>query len=268
MAERIFYATHNVTFGGAAVKGVQSVSLSSNFNLEPIFQLGQASQIAFSQGIPEVEITITRALVGGCLYPLTLTDSNIEAAEAVLNDAKTLTIGTVAGGFQVSNAVFSGYTANFTTDGVFTEELSFVGDTLSAGGSFSPFSDANVVVPQRQDFSGIDNATTATVSVNLSRDASFRLGQYRPFGRFVNFPVECTISYGLLLPTAAATPGDPPSCASSPQEEETISISACDASWSIQKARLTNVEYSGGDTGGGNVEVTYTYTSFTNFIMG
>ena len=41
MAERIFYATHYVSLGGAPLKGVQSVSLSSNFGLEPVFQLSQ-----------------------------------------------------------------------------------------------------------------------------------------------------------------------------------------------------------------------------------
>ena len=51
-AERIFYATHYVTLGSNVLKGVQSVSLSSNYNLTPVFQLGQCNLVEVAPIVP------------------------------------------------------------------------------------------------------------------------------------------------------------------------------------------------------------------------
>lgn len=265
--ERIFYATHNVTLGGTALKGVQSVSLTSSVGLDPVFQLGQCDPVDYIQNVPEVEVTITRALYGGAGISLVLNNQSCDAAELLLNEEKDIVIGSSEGGFTVSNALLSGYSVNFTTDGVFTEEITYVGDTLSAGGAFSP-NDDQIHLPYRPDWSGVAGATSARLSVALNREPVFVLGEYRPFKRFVQFPIECTLEIGYLLPDAGATPGDPPVCATLPEGNETFSIGACGSTWSINNARLSNIGYSGGDTGGGNVEVTYTYTAYNNISIG
>lgn len=265
--ERIFYATHNVTLGGTALKGVQSVSLSSSVGLDPVFQLGQCDPVDYIQNVPEVEVTITRSIQGGAAISLALDNESCEAAEELLNQEKTLVIGSSNGGFTIPGALISGYSVNFTTDGVFTEEITYVGDTLTSGGSFSAQND-EIHLPYRPDWTGPAGATSARLTLNLGREPVFVLGEYRPFKRFVQFPVETTLEIGYLLPQGGETPSDPPICATLPDSNQTFSISACGSNWSIGKARLSNVSYSGGDTGGGSVEVSYTYTSFNNFSIG
>lgn len=268
MPERIFYATHNVTLGGTALKGVQSVSLSSNFGIEPVFQLGQCDVIEYVPNVPECEVTITRALYGGPALSLTLNNTACSTAEELLNVEQDIVIGSDAGGFTVSNALLSGYSVNFSTDGVFTEELTYVGDTLTAGGAFAANNDSDIHLPRRQDWSGPAGAISARLTLNLGRDPVFVLGQYKPIKRFVQFPIETTVELGYLLPDGGASPSDPPTCAVDPEGNETITIGACDATFSVGKAKLSNVGYSGGDTGGGNVTVTYTYTSYNNVTIG
>lgn len=267
MAERIFYATHNVTLGGTSLQGVQSVSLTSSVGLDPVFQLGQCDPVDFIQNVPEVEVTITRAIQGGAAISLTLNNQSCELAEELLNEEQSIVIGSSEGGFTVDNALISGYSVNFTTDGVFTEEITYVGDTLTAGGSFSPSND-NIHLPYRPDWSGVSGATSARLTLAINREPTFVLGQYRPLKRFVQFPIEATLEIGYLLPAAGSTPSDPPVCATLPNGNQNFSIGACGSSWSVNNARLSNIGYSGGDVGGGNVEVTYTYTSYNNFSIG
>jgi hypothetical protein len=268
MPERIFYATHNVTLGGSSLKGVQSVSLSSNFGIEPVFQLGQCDVVEYVPNVPECEVTITRALYGGSALSLELSNTACSTAEELLNEEKDIIIGSDAGGFTVQNALLSGYTVNFSTDGVFTEELTYVGDTLVSGGSFSPNNDSDIHMPRRQDWTGPSGAISARLTLNLGRDPVFVLGQYKPLKRFVQFPIETTLELGYLLPDGGSSPADPPNCAADPAGNQTFAIGACGTSFSIGKAKLSNIGYSGGDTGGGNVTVTYTYTSYNNVSIG
>lgn len=268
MAERIFYATHYVSLGGGVLKGVQSVSLSSNFGLEPVFQLGQCNHVEVAPSVPQCEITIRRSVLGGPAIELDLTN-DCTSAEEILNEEKELIIHSDAGSFSVGNAYLSGYSVNFTTEGVFTEELSYVGDTLtSSGGGFSPLND-QVHLPRRQDWTGPEGATSATLRLQIARDPLFVLGQYKPLKRFVRFPVEVSMEIGYLLPQGGGfSPNDPPNCATWTEGKQDFTIGACDSSWIIRNAYLSNIGYSGGDVGGGNVEVRYTYTSWSDCKIG
>lgn len=269
MAERIFYATHYVTLGGDTLKGVQSVSLSSNFGLEPVFQLGQCNLVEVAPSVPQCEITIRRSVLNGPAITLDLTN-DCTSAEEILNEEKELVIVSDAGSFSVGNAYLSGYSVNFSTEGVFTEELSYVGDTLTSSGTggFSALND-EVHLPRRQDWTGPSGATSASLRLQISRDPVFVLGQYKPLKRFVKFPIEVTMEIGYLLPQGGSLGiSDPPNCAIWEEGKQDFTIGACDTEWIIRNAYLSNIGYSGGDTGGGNVEVKYTYTSWSDCKIG
>lgn len=267
MAERIFYATHYVSLGGNVLKGVQSVSLSSNFGLEPVFQLGQCNHVEVVPSVPECEVTITRSVLGGPAINLDV-NNDCSSAEAILNVQQDITITSDAGSFTVGNAYLSGYSVNFNIEGVFTEEITYVGDTItSAGGGFSALND-QIHLPRRQDWTGPAGATSASLSLDISRDAVYVLGQYQPIKRFVQFPIEATLDIGYLLPQGGGIGiQDPPNCSIWEQGKETFTIGACGHTWLVRDAYLSNIGYSGGDTGGGNVEVTYSYSSYSNFSI-
>lgn len=268
MAERIFYATHFVKLGGAVLKGVQSVSLTSNFGLEPVFQLGQCSHIEVVPSVPECEITITRSIIGGPAISLDLSN-DCTSAEELLNIEQNIEIVSDAGGFIVENAYLSGYSVNFDVEGVFTEEISYVGDSvITSGAGFTPLSD-QVHLPRRQDWTGPSGATSASLSLEIGREPVFVLGEYKPLKRFVQFPIEVTLDIGYLLPEGGGIGvQDPPNCARFEQGKQDFAISACGTAWTIRDAYLSNIGYSGGDVGGGNVEVTYTYSSWSNCTIG
>jgi hypothetical protein len=68
---RIYYAIQQISMGPAGseveVHGAQSIGITSNFNLEEIFELGQLALYENSETTPEVEVTAQKVLDG---YPL------------------------------------------------------------------------------------------------------------------------------------------------------------------------------------------------------
>lgn len=76
--DRIFYATQAVAIapkgtnpaeytGQHVAHGVQSIGITTNFNLEQVFELGQLEIYENVEGIPDVEVTMEKVLDG---YPL------------------------------------------------------------------------------------------------------------------------------------------------------------------------------------------------------
>ena len=75
--KRVFYACQAVVitapsdpdnpqaavFDGA-VKGVQSIGITTNFNLEQVFELGQIQIFENIEGVPDVEVTLEKIFAG------------------------------------------------------------------------------------------------------------------------------------------------------------------------------------------------------------
>lgn len=188
---RIYYAIQQVSMGpsGGEVElhGLQSVGITSNFNLEQIFELGQLAIYENSETTPEVEVTLQKVLDG---YPLIYTSATelgcSEAGDWVATapdlagrqNAKTdvyLTIwpddklscgysGTPALVSSCAELVCSGmYVSSvsytFPVEGTFTEDVTLVGNkkkwrTASVSGKFTDNADAPAAdtgVARRQD---------------------------------------------------------------------------------------------------------------------
>jgi hypothetical protein len=85
---RIFYACQMVGFRPAfadgtptVAKGVQSVGITTNFNLEQAFELGQIQIYENIEGLPDVEVTMEKVLDG---YPLLFHLATSDAASVGL----------------------------------------------------------------------------------------------------------------------------------------------------------------------------------------
>ena len=71
---RIYYAIQQVSIGsgvtsgaipsGNVVKGLQSVGLTTNFNLDQVYEIGQLSIYQNVENIPDVEVTLNKVLDG------------------------------------------------------------------------------------------------------------------------------------------------------------------------------------------------------------
>jgi hypothetical protein len=163
--KRVFYATQAVAVGDNAATGIidswsngsvidgsgkvmiahgiQSIGVSTNFNLEQIFELGQLAVYEFYEELPEIEITLEKVLDG---YSLMYHCGTVGATSPTLvgrADAKAdvrMAIGLDSNSYM-TNGVNSGvaelycsgmYITNVSyslgTDGNFTESTTFIGN--------------------------------------------------------------------------------------------------------------------------------------------
>src|SRR5688572_5422627 len=96
--KRVFFAIQQVGFmpeGSStftAAHGVQSVGITTNFNLEQVFELGQLSIYDNIEQIPDVEVTMEKVLDG---YPLLyhLATANATSGTLVGRSNQKTTVG-------------------------------------------------------------------------------------------------------------------------------------------------------------------------------
>ena len=117
------------------------------------------------------------------------------------------------------------------------------------------------------------------VSVDLGRDELTQLGVRGPFFRFATFPTEVTTSIEVLSHSGAMVSAlengvytDNPNGACAERynlKPRTIRYVACEGTiiYLGKNNKLSSVTYNGGDTGGGNVTVTYNYSNFNLFTV-
>lgn len=126
-----------------------------------------------------------------------------------------------------------------------------------------------------------------TVSANLNRENINELGFFGPYYKYTTFPIEVTSEFELVSvsgdlirandfeiydnddnPIAGST------CdinySNTPNEEIIIKVCGATSNDALyidlgDRNRLTSVNYTGGDTGGGNATVTYSYQTFNKF---
>jgi len=145
---RIFYAIQQVGFKNAngdsytAAHGVQSVGITTNFNLEQVFQLGQLAIYENIEEIPDVEVTLTKVLDG---YPLlyhlatqgsVTTDPTLNGrsntksffAMSIFSDTLQSATGTPGSVVECSGMYVSSLSYNFPLEDNFTEDITLVGN--------------------------------------------------------------------------------------------------------------------------------------------
>lgn len=118
-----------------------------------------------------------------------------------------------------------------------------------------------------------------TVSCDLGREAINELGRFGPYHRYVTFPVEVTSEFEVLAIDGDGInateegyrtgPGSGDCQARFNLQNQTILLQTCEGTRISlgTKNKLSSVNYTGGDTGGGNVTVTYSYTTFNDFVV-
>ena len=117
-----------------------------------------------------------------------------------------------------------------------------------------------------------------TISANLGREAIYELGRMAPYFRYVNFPVEVTSEFEVTASDGDRVDAsdfiDKSGCGISYKnlDDHPIRVVVCGSGTGDKlaldlggKNKLTSVNYSGGDTGGGNATITYSYQTFNAF---
>lgn len=285
MPNRIFYACQAVAIDGSPVHGAQSVGITTTFDLEPVFQLGQIKPVEIMNIAPNVEITITRALtdqnatVWNGDFITNVGTANKTICIAIGDDTAPLLTGGTAQ-IYCTGAGISGVTYTFPVDGIFTEEVTFVAQHKQLGGcAVSVTEDTTSKAKTRQYYNSgapslvtsAGNLTNISISTSVGRENLFKLGQYQSYHNYANLPAEVTVEFevsatsvdGIALGTVA-------SCASPSGgafDEQNISLDICGKTFLMEKCKLSNVTYGGGDTGGGNATITFTYTTYNSLTV-
>ena len=164
---RVFYATQAVAVGdigatavidsyvgdGSVIDGegnvmiahgLQSIGVTTNFNLEQIFELGQLSLYENLEEVPDIEVTFEKLLDGySLIYHLGTVDStnptltgrsnaraDVRMVVGYDTEASVQTGGTNSGVAELycSGMYVSSVAYNLSTDGTFTESTTFVGN--------------------------------------------------------------------------------------------------------------------------------------------
>lgn len=144
--KRVFYPLQQVGFAKdglttfIAAHGVQSVGITTTFNLEQVFELGQLAIYQNIENIPDIEVTLEKVLDG---YPLlyhlgtngavsgTLNGrSNVKTmiGMSVFSDTLESSTGTPLAEVHMSGMVVSSLAYTFPVDGNCTESCTFVGN--------------------------------------------------------------------------------------------------------------------------------------------
>lgn len=338
---RIFYATQAVallpqtatgTFYGSGwyfPKGLQSVGITTNFNLEQVFELGQLEIYDQIEDVPEIEVTMNKVLDGTApLYLLcmggssgisgakgkelaTLANNRVNFRLGIFDDTNSAATGTPRTFVDCSGMYLSSVSYTFPVDGNATEDVTLVGNnkywnsgnqfTAINAGNYSSGSGLSPSTIRRYslDFTssslptGVGGIPTPsggsrdrayyqsiTLSMDLGREAINELGRMAPYFRYVTFPVEVTSEFEVISADGDAMEANDFSSVSGcgvtykNLQNKTINIVVCGSGSNDKlginlgdKNKLTSVNYTGGDTGGGNATMTYSFQTFNKFIV-
>ena len=349
--DRVYYAIQQVSFGKnsggktgtrIAAHGVQSIGITTTFNLEQVFELGQLAIYENVEGTPDVEVTMSKVLDGYIpLFCLATADQTDGPALSQRSNSKCFVqmgiwdegkesagqSSSEAGSFcEMSGLVVSSVGYNFPLDDNFTEDITLVGNfkvwgsgtaqnaastgcgvsyfPSGHGGEFAGNNDTPIgegginrreniqfanttaetksgdytIIPE--DIPGVDTSgqkgtahiSSISVSTDLSREDIFELGSKLPYAKKVTFPVEVTCDIEVTTASgdminALDDCTDAGSCNTKTNlDARRIRIATCEGLriWLGRQNKLSSVSYGGGDAGGGNATVTYSYSTFND----
>lgn len=309
-------------------QGLQSVGMTTNFNLEQVFQLGQLELYDNLEGVPEVEVTLNKVLDGTPpLYLIctngsatfgfasgkeiaTLVNNRVHFRLGIWPDSVTAASGAPAHTVTCSGMYLSRFSYTIPVDGNATEEITLVGNnkvwgsgSAMAVNEFTPTaSGASPTAPSIMRRYSFDVTTVLptgtagipipsgravnrpyiqniTISADLGREAINELGSFAPYFRYVNFPLEVTSEFEVTASDGDKVDANDFSttsgCSSSFNNlvNKEIKVILCGSGVNKltldlgKKNKLTSVNYTGGDTGGGNASITYSFQTFNKFAM-
>lgn len=284
----------------ATLDGVQSLGVTTNYNLEPVYQLGRIAPGDQYENNPEVEVTFTQSMTEGVdAWSYLMGEGSLLARQDARGEVHILMYpdSGIADGQQTANitirpAYLQSATFNFPTDGNFTADYTVVGNNKefnSLTTADARPTEALTGVRRRNSVSsdsvftsrdGISGALpegakiqNVTISVDLGREEIYELGEQLPFTRYINFPVEVTTEIEVIAASGdkAAIAEASAVCANEKNVgDQQIVVELCGGAIFDcgSKNRLSSVSQAGGDAGGDNVTYTYSYINYSEFAYG
>lgn len=347
--KRLYFACEALGFAPdgsqsyVSAHGVQSVGVTTTFNTEPVFELGQIKIYENIENIPDVEVTMEKVIDG---YPLlwhlatrgatgqdlaARSNARTTVALSLFPDTGNSASGVPVASLNMSGLYASSHSVSIPVEGNISESITLIGNnsvwktgatslysgnfdntdrplaiTYNSGGiqrrenvKFTPTVsaldvngqvNATIVNPFTilpADVAGISSSgvnhqssdgneyscsiQSINVSVNLGRDQILELGRKTPYFRYVTFPVEVTSEIETISKSGhwvgAQEVG--PYADGNNTRSATIKVALQDGTFINlgTENRLTNITLGGGDTGGGNQTITYSFSTYNDYTI-
>jgi len=270
---------------GGALDGPQ---LAKRAPAETIMQLGiyPETQEAVS-GVPRQYVEMSGLTVSSVAYNFPLEDNFSEDVTLAGNNK-------IWGNYDNTDALGETCNANFALSGLPGQFVTNDDAPIGSGGvnrrenmifatTLAQTNDADYTRLPGDIFgvsnsgvkSGLVHVASMTVSTDLAREDLFELGARSPYARTVTFPVEVTCDIEVTsvsgdLVNAIDDCGNDTQCVTPNNlADRIIRIATCEGTriYLGEKNKLSSVSYGGGDAGGGNVTVTYSYQTFNDFTV-
>lgn len=125
-----------------------------------------------------------------------------------------------------------------------------------------------IVEEQRGDLAGDNNLHVQSISVSadFGQENLLELGRFGPYAKFTSFPIEVTSEFEVI-----ATSGDLKSVSGAGENLTNDPITIKDSAGTVltlgTNNKLSSISYSGGDTGGGNATISYSFTNFNSLLV-
>lgn len=274
--------------GSAGIPGADSKTLVSLSNNRVHFRLGvygddkqyidgAAGSSVLCSGMYLSSFNYTFPVDGNATEEVTLVGNNKYWNSGAIPGVQgaNFTAGSI---FSPGNEITTGGGDNINTtqsSGILRRQYLDVQNSVfptGSGGIRTP--DGSAILPHIQNI---------TLSADLGRESINQLGKFGPYCRYATFPIEVTSEFEIIAQDGDGIDvndfkGDV-FCGSLKKNlsYHTISVAVCDGNYQNtnnamifnlgDKNTLTSVNYTGGDTGGGNATITYSFRNFNNFSI-
>tara|TARA_R100000664_G_scaffold20829_1_gene30053 strand:- start:3100 stop:4131 length:1032 start_codon:yes stop_codon:yes gene_type:complete len=105
-----------------------------------------------------------------------------------------------------------------------------------------------------------------SISADFAQENILELGRFAPYARYATFPIEVTAEFEVI-----ATSGDLKTVSGTGPNLSNSTILIKDDAGTVldlsNKNKLSSISYSGGDTGGGNATITYSFSNFNGLTV-
>ena len=122
------------------------------------------------------------------------------------------------------------------------------------------------VCSQGGTVAGASGIQSVSVSMDMGREDQLQLGTFGPYNKYASFPFEVTTEFEVT-----ATNGDQVAISGQGVGTTARQITIRDTAGTVlnmgNKNKLTSVSYTGGDTGGGNASITYSYATYSELSV-
>ena len=217
---------------------------------------GAPRSVCYNSGMYISSVSYNYSVDGSATESVTMVGNdrfwNAEQAGLVVHQPSGL-YGTPTTGFTGSDTPVSGVVRRT--------------DVLLGG---SPGANGDSTIPAEVDLQKGDDpvATNSnrhiqsiSVSTDFGQEQIQELGRFGPFTRYATFPIEVTCEFEV-----SAVSGDLISVSGNSTNLQDRQIVIRDSAGTVldlgSQNKLSSISYSGGDTGGGNSTVTYSYSNF------